>query len=105
MSASRACRWSRRRRKRRRRSGARWRSLDCCEQTSMTTKVVFLGGIGEIGRNMLAVESAGQILVIDCGLSFPNEDMLGVDLVLPDFSYVRDRQRDCVGVVLTHGHE
>ncbi|MFN2525335.1 MAG: ribonuclease J [Actinomycetota bacterium] len=71
----------------------------------MTTRVVFLGGVGEIGRNMLAVETDGQILVIDCGLSFPNDEMLGVDLVLPDFSYVSGRAGDCVGVVLTHGHE
>jgi ribonuclease J len=69
------------------------------------TKVVFLGGVGEIGRNMLAVETQGRILVIDCGLSFPNEEMLGVDLVLPDFSYVRDRSGACEGVLLTHGHE
>jgi ribonuclease J len=61
--------------------------------------------MGEIGRNMLAVESDGSILVIDCGFSFPTEEMLGVDLVLPDFDYVRRRAGDCVGVVLTHGHE
>ncbi|MGH2788782.1 MAG: ribonuclease J [Actinomycetota bacterium] len=69
------------------------------------TRVVFLGGTGEIGRNMLAVESAGAILAIDCGLSFPTDEMLGVDLVLPDFTYVTERAEDCVGVVLTHGHE
>lgn len=54
---------------------------------------------------MIAMESGGQILVIDTGLSFPNEEMLGVDLVLPDFSYVVERAESCVGVVLTHGHE
>ncbi len=54
---------------------------------------------------MLAVEHDGKILVIDCGLSFPNEEMLGVDLVLPDFSYITERATDCVGVLLTHGHE
>lgn len=69
------------------------------------TRIVFLGGSGEIGRNMIAVESDGRILVIDCGLSFPNEEMLGVDLVLPDFTYVRDRAEMCEGVLLTHGHE
>ncbi|MGH2752268.1 MAG: ribonuclease J [Actinomycetota bacterium] len=69
------------------------------------TRIIFLGGIGEIGRNMLAVEHDGRILVIDCGLSFPNEEMLGVDLVLPDFSYITERAEDCVGVLLTHGHE
>jgi ribonuclease J len=68
-------------------------------------KVIFLGGMGEIGRNMLAVESDGSLLVIDCGLSFPTDEMLGVDLVLPDFSYVEERAKSCAGVVLTHGHE
>jgi ribonuclease J len=69
------------------------------------TRVIFLGGLGEIGRNMIAIETAGEILVIDAGLSFPNEEMLGVDLVLPDFSYIVERAERCVGVVLTHGHE
>jgi ribonuclease J len=69
------------------------------------TRVIFLGGLGEIGRNMLAVEHDDKILVIDCGLSFPNEEMLGVDLVLPDFSYITERADQCVGVLLTHGHE
>jgi ribonuclease J len=68
-------------------------------------RVAFLGGVGEIGRNMLAVEAAGRILAVDCGLSFPNEEMLGVDLVLPNFSYVTERAGACVGVLLTHGHE
>lgn len=69
------------------------------------TRIIFLGGIGEIGRNMLALEHENKILVIDCGLSFPNEEMLGVDLVLPDFSYITERADQCVGVLLTHGHE
>jgi ribonuclease J len=73
--------------------------------TPRSTRVLFLGGLGEIGRNMLVVESQGSILAIDCGLSFPTEEMLGVDLVLPDFSYVSARADACVGVVLTHGHE
>ncbi len=69
------------------------------------TRVIFLGGLGEIGRNMIAIEASGQILVIDTGLSFPTDEMLGVDLVLPDFGYVAERSDQCVGVVLTHGHE
>jgi ribonuclease J len=73
--------------------------------TNGPARVVFLGGLGEIGRNMFAVEHSGRMLVIDCGLSFPNEEMLGVDLVLPDFSYVVARAGACEGVVLTHGHE
>ncbi|HEX2051480.1 MAG TPA: ribonuclease J [Actinomycetota bacterium] len=68
-------------------------------------RIVFLGGLGEIGRNMLAVEADGRVLVVDVGLSFPTEEMLGVDLVLPDFSWVEERADACEGVVLTHGHE
>ena len=68
-------------------------------------RVVFLGGLGEIGRNMMAIEAAGRILVIDCGLSFPNEEMLGVDLVLPDFTWVVERADRVEAVLLTHGHE
>ena len=70
-----------------------------------STRVIFFGGAGEIGRNMLAIESSGRILVIDAGISFPNDEMLGVDLVLPDFTYLRDRSDSCEAVVLTHGHE
>ena len=69
------------------------------------TRLVFLGDLGEVGRNMFAVESSGRIIVVDCGLSFPNEEMLGVDLVLPDFTWVADRADRCDGVILTHGHE
>jgi ribonuclease J len=68
-------------------------------------RVVFLGGLGEVGRNMACVELEGRILLIDVGLSFPNADMPGVDLVLPDFEYLRDRADDIEAVVLTHGHE
>jgi ribonuclease J len=68
-------------------------------------RVVFLGGVGEIGRNMIAVESDGRVLIIDAGLSFPTDEMLGVDLVLPDFSWLKDRRDSCTGIVLTHGHE
>lgn len=73
--------------------------------SSDAVKIIFLGGTGEVGRNMLAVESRGEILVIDCGLSFPTEEMLGVDLVLPDFSYLKERRDQVRGVILTHGHE
>ena len=69
------------------------------------TRVVFLGGLGEVGRNMFAVESSDRIVVVDCGLSFPNEEMLGVDLVLPDYTWVSERADRVEGVVLTHGHE
>jgi ribonuclease J len=68
-------------------------------------RIVFLGGMGEVGRNMLAVEADGAVLVIDAGLSFPTDEMLGVDLVLPDFGFVAERADRCAGVLLTHGHE
>ena len=74
-------------------------------EASEPTRVIFFGGMGEVGRNMLAVGSEGSLLVIDCGLSFPTDEMLGVDLVLPDFTYLVDHADECVGVVLTHGHE
>jgi ribonuclease J len=69
------------------------------------TRVLFFGGMGEVGRNMMAVESGGSILVLECGLSFPTDEMLGVDLVLPDWTYLTERADSCVGVVLSHGHE
>lgn len=67
--------------------------------------VTFLGGLGEIGRNCAAIEQDGSILLIDCGLMFPDNDMLGVDLVLPDFSWLLERSASIVGMVATHGHE
>ena len=71
----------------------------------MTVRIGFLGGLGEIGRNCAVLEIAGKLALIDCGLMFPEEDMLGVDLVLPDFSSVVSRSKDVECVVLTHGHE
>ena len=72
---------------------------------SSDPRLVFLGGVGEIGRNMAALELEGRILVIDAGLSFPEVDMPGIDLVLPDLQYLRDHQARVHAVVLTHGHE
>jgi ribonuclease J len=68
-------------------------------------RVVFLGGIGEVGRNMALVELDGRLLILDVGLSFPSAEMPGIDLVLPDMEYVRERAGDVECVVLTHGHE
>jgi ribonuclease J len=68
-------------------------------------RLVFLGGVGEVGRNMAALEMAGRILVIDAGLSFPEVEMPGIDLVLPDFQYLRDHRDQVHAIVLTHGHE
>ena len=64
-----------------------------------------LGGLGEIGKNMTVVEYDGRIVVVDTGLRFPAPDQLGIDLVLPDFTYLRERQEDIEAIVLTHGHE
>jgi ribonuclease J len=70
-----------------------------------TCRVVPLGGIGEVGRNMTVFEMDGKILIVDCGVLFPEDYQPGVDLILPDFSYLEDRLEDVVGLVLTHGHE
>jgi ribonuclease J len=67
-------------------------------------RVVFLGGVGEVGRNMACVELDDRVLIVDVGLSFPHAEMPGIDLVLPDFEYVRDRFDDVEAIVLTHGH-
>jgi len=72
---------------------------------SGTLRVLPLGGLGEIGKNMTVVEYGGRIVVVDTGLRFPAPDQLGIDLVLPDFSYLRERQSDIEAIVLTHGHE
>jgi ribonuclease J len=68
-------------------------------------RVLPLGGLGEIGKNMTVVEHDGRIMVVDVGLRFPTPEMVGIDLVLPDFSYLRERARDIEAIVVTHGHE
>ena len=68
-------------------------------------RIVALGGISEIGRNMTVYETRGKLLIVDCGVLFPEENQPGIDLILPDFSYIRDRLKDVVGIFLTHGHE
>ncbi|MBT1002722.1 ribonuclease J [Paenarthrobacter sp. DKR-5] len=70
-----------------------------------TLRIVPLGGLGEIGRNMAVFEIDGKLLIVDCGVLFPEETQPGVDLILPDFSYIEGRLDDVVAVVLTHGHE
>ena len=71
----------------------------------MSVRITFLGGLGEIGRNSAAIEIDGRLALIDCGLMFPEEDMLGVDLVFADWSWMKKRAGDIDFVVLTHGHE
>ncbi len=70
-----------------------------------TLRVLPLGGLGEIGKNMTVVEYGGRMVVVDTGLSFPAPDQLGIDLVLPDFAYLRERAEDIEAIFLTHGHE
>ena len=68
-------------------------------------RVVPLGGLGEIGRNMTVFEHAGRLLIVDCGVLFPEDSQPGVDLILPDFDFIRDRLDKVDGMVLTHAHE
>ncbi len=68
-------------------------------------KIIPLGGLDEIGKNMTAYEYGGDIIVVDCGIGFPEQDMFGVDVVIPDFTYLKERKNKIRGLVITHGHE
>src|SRR5215813_1142213 len=70
-----------------------------------STRIIPLGGLGEVGKNMTVFEADGEAIVVDAGLAFPRDEHLGVDLILPDFSYLVDRDRPVRAVLLTHGHE
>src|SRR6266480_4054951 len=70
-----------------------------------TTRIIPLGGLGEVGKNMTVFEADGEVVVVDAGLAFPRDEHLGVDLILPDFSYLTDLERPVRAILLTHGHE
>ena len=70
-----------------------------------TLRIIPLGGLGDVGRNMTCFEIDGEILLVDCGVLFPEDDHPGVDLILPGLDHLADRMDDIIGIVLTHGHE
>ena len=73
--------------------------------TKDTVRIVPLGGLGEVGRNCNVLEYRGKLVVVDCGVLFPEESQPGVDLILPDIDYLKHRVKDIEAIVLTHGHE
>ena len=68
-------------------------------------RIIPLGGLGEIGKNITVIECDDEIIVIDCGIAFPDEEMYGVDLIIPDITYLKNNEKKIKGIFLTHGHE
>jgi ribonuclease J len=77
----------------------------CIWHETTTLRIISLGGIGHIGKNMTAFEQDGEILILDCGIMFPDEEQPGIDVILPDMTYIYENHERIVGVILTHGHE
>ena len=75
------------------------------KKENASVKIIPLGGLEQIGMNITAIEYDDSIVVVDCGLSFPEEDMLGIDLVIPDVTYLKENLNKVKGFVITHGHE
>ena len=72
---------------------------------SKNLRIVPLGGLGEIGKNMMSIEYGENLIVVDAGIMFPENDMLGIDYIIPDFRYLKERKDKVRGIVITHGHE
>ena len=68
-------------------------------------QIIPLGGLGEVGKNMTIIRYDNQMIMIDAGLAFPEDDLLGIDIVIPDYSFVTENKEQLLGILLTHGHE